>query len=119
VVHPLFKKFVAEGKSVDHFQGAMDISPESHLKMQAVCQAHIDGSISKTINLPASATIEGLFELTLKYLDQLKGLTVYRDGSRGASPLTPLSLEEAKRIATEEVETELLEHQCSGGSCSL
>lgn len=119
IVHPLFKKFIKEGRSVDHFQGAMDISPESHLKMQSVCQKHIDGSISKTINLPANVTGEGMFDLVLKYISNLKGLTMYRDGSRGASPLTPLSLEEAKVIALQETSEEILEHKCSGGSCSL
>ncbi len=65
------------------FVTAMDISAEAHIMMQVAFQKHVDNSISKTINFPNSATKEdvknGYF---LGWKNRLKGLTVYRDGSR-------------------------------------
>lgn len=65
------------------FVYAMDISPTDHLKMQAVVQKHVDGAISKTINLPSQATPSEVDQaFCLAYELGLKGCTVYRQGSR-------------------------------------
>ncbi len=66
------------------FRTAQDITPEDHIKMQGkLQQSGVDSSISKTINLPNSATRE---EVSRSYITGYnlgcKGLTVYRDGSR-------------------------------------
>ncbi len=66
------------------FRTAQDISPADHILMQGALQkAGVDSSISKTINLPNSATRE---DVKVSYLTGYrlgcKGLTVYRDGSR-------------------------------------
>jgi len=66
------------------FCTAQDIAPENHIKMQGCLQqSGVDSSISKTINLPTSASRE---EVKLSYITGYnlgcKGLTVYRDGSR-------------------------------------
>jgi ribonucleoside-diphosphate reductase alpha chain len=119
VIHPLFEQFVKEGRDVSHFESAMDISPEDHIKMQVLAQQHIDGSISKTINLPKYFTNDQFSDLILKYIKDLKGLTVYRDGSRGESPLQPLSLEEAIKQVGEKHKTELKESKCKSGVCDL
>ncbi len=71
------------------FRTAQDIKPEDHIRMQGVLQKNgVDSSISKTINLPNSATRE---EVKLSYLMGYqmgcKGLTVYRDGSRDSQVL--------------------------------
>ncbi len=71
------------------FRTAQDIRPEDHIRMQGMLQNNgVDSSISKTINLPHSATRE---EVRLSYITgyQLgcKGLTVYRDGSRDSQVL--------------------------------
>lgn len=73
------------------FLTAADVSPENHVGMQAVFQKHCDSSVSKTINLPQSATqndIRGAFELA--YRLGCKGVTVYRDRSRPEQVLAPL-----------------------------
>ncbi len=92
VVDPLFQEYYDEGKSLDPFVGAYDISPEDHIKVQATVQRFIDSCISKTINLPATATPEEFSQAALDYASYLKGLTVYREGSKGNAPLQPIPL---------------------------
>ncbi|WP_049785116.1 adenosylcobalamin-dependent ribonucleoside-diphosphate reductase [Desulfotalea psychrophila] len=66
------------------FRTAQDISPEDHIRMQAILQnSGVDSSISKTINLPKTATREDVkYSYISGYKLGCKGLTVYRDGSR-------------------------------------
>lgn len=118
VIHPLLKQFLQRGRSVKHFQGAHDISPEAHLMMQAVCQKHLDNSISKTINLPTDYPVEQLSREMSKYIRELKGITVYRDGSRGTSPLTPISPSEAQKYLENAIE-EAAVNDCPSGVCDI
>ncbi len=66
------------------FRTAQDVSPEDHIQMQGILQNNgVDSSISKTINLPNSATREEVeYSYIMGYKLGCKGLTVYRDGSR-------------------------------------
>lgn len=116
VVHPLLKTFLQSRRSIRHFQGAYEISPEDHLAMQAVCQKHIDNSISKTINLPKNYSAKQLSMDILKYIGELKGITVYRDGSRGKSPLVPLSISEARKYLNK-MKEEAAVNDCPSGTC--
>jgi ribonucleoside-diphosphate reductase alpha chain len=71
------------------FATALEVAPQWHLRMQAAFQRFTDAAVSKTINLPASATPE---EVMAIYLDawraDLKGITVYRYGSKESQVLT-------------------------------
>lgn len=65
----------------DYFVFSEDIPVRERICMQAIWQEHIDASISSTINLPNSATIEDVEDLYMyAWENNLKGVTVYRAG---------------------------------------
>jgi len=65
------------------FRKAYQISPFDHLKIQRAFQNHVDNAVSKTINLPESATPETILNIYLEaHRMGLKGTTVFRDRSR-------------------------------------
>ncbi|MDM7321021.1 MAG: adenosylcobalamin-dependent ribonucleoside-diphosphate reductase, partial [Fervidobacterium sp.] len=71
------------------FVTAMDISPMDHLLMQDAFQRYVDNNISKTINMPNSATEEDVLNIYLEALKlNIRGLTIYRDGSLQTQVLT-------------------------------
>ncbi|MEX2195701.1 MAG: vitamin B12-dependent ribonucleotide reductase [Thermoleophilaceae bacterium] len=68
--------------------GERAISHMGHIKMMAAAQPFISGAISKTVNLPQSATVEDIAEAyTQGWKLGLKALAIYRDGSKTAQAL--------------------------------
>jgi ribonucleoside-diphosphate reductase alpha chain len=64
------------------------VSSAGHLKIMAAAQPFLSGAISKTVNLPVSATVEDVERLMLEaWKLGLKALAVYRDGSKALQPL--------------------------------
>ncbi|HWQ63473.1 MAG TPA: adenosylcobalamin-dependent ribonucleoside-diphosphate reductase [Methanospirillum sp.] len=65
------------------FRTALDISWKDHILMQATFQKYVHASISKTVNMPSSATRDDCEEaLLMAWKLDLKGITIYRTGSR-------------------------------------
>src|SRR6187397_509350 len=68
--------------------GERAISHTGHIDMMAATQPFISGAISKTVNLPQSATIEDIADAyTRGWKGGLKALAIYRDGSKTAQAL--------------------------------
>jgi ribonucleoside-diphosphate reductase alpha chain len=71
------------------FPCALEIAPKYHLGMQAAFQNHVDAAVSKTVNLPPEASqamVKDIFSLAREL--RLKGITVYRYGSRSGQTLS-------------------------------
>ncbi|MEF8808270.1 adenosylcobalamin-dependent ribonucleoside-diphosphate reductase [Natronomonas sp.] len=73
----------------DLFVRAHDVPPEAHVRVQAAFQNHVDGAVSKTINLPADADREAVGDAYRLAIDEgCKGITVYRAGAREGQVLS-------------------------------
>lgn len=69
--------------------GQRVISPEGHVLMVSAITPLISGSVSKTVNLPSSATKEDIERIhLLSYTTGAKAIAIYRDGSKASQPLT-------------------------------
>jgi ribonucleoside-diphosphate reductase alpha chain len=76
-------------------KGARYLSVDSHIRMMAAAQSFISGAISKTINMPNSATIEDcLAAYELSWSLGVKANALYRDGSKLSQPLAAALVED-------------------------
>jgi len=70
-------------------KGTRSIAYMGHLRMMAAAQPFISGAISKTVNLPESASVEDIMEAYLQaWKLGLKAVAVYRDGCKKSQPLS-------------------------------
>ena len=68
------------------FKIAHEITPEWHVRMQAAIQKYTENAVSKTVNLPATATVEDVERVLLMAHEQrCKGVTVFRNGCRAGA----------------------------------
>lgn len=82
----------------DIFETTFDISPRQHVAIQSAFQKYTCNAVSKTINMPNSATEDDVAEVyMLAWQSKCKGITIYRDGSRAAQVLAVKS--EGKKTA--------------------
>jgi ribonucleoside-diphosphate reductase alpha chain len=84
VYHPLVRKMFGDDEALpDHVVTAHQIDPYFRVKMQGVIQKYVDSSISSTVNLAEDVSIETVADIYMTaYKAGLKGITVYREGSR-------------------------------------
>jgi ribonucleoside-diphosphate reductase alpha chain len=84
VYHPLVKQLFGDDEKLpDQVVTAHQIDPYFRVKMQGVIQKYVDSSISSTVNLPEDVSVETVADVYMTaYKAGLKGITVYREGSR-------------------------------------
>ncbi len=85
----------APGLRPEHYEvfdcamGERAISPMGHVRMMAAVQPHLSGAISKTVNMPESATIEDIERIYIEgWKLGLKALAIYRDNCKVGQPLS-------------------------------
>jgi len=123
-IHPKYQEILKnEEETPEWFVDSFDLVPKDHFEMQVACQKYCDASVSKTINLPSETTEKDLSSLLLEYIYDLKGVTVYRDGSREGQILNKVSEEDAREYikSQSEITSSLQEGdvQCASGSCEI
>jgi len=84
VYHPLIRKLFGDDEHLPPYVvTAHDIDPYFRVKMQGVIQKYVDSSVSSTVNLPEEIDVKTVADIYLTaYKAGLKGITVYREGSR-------------------------------------
>jgi ribonucleoside-diphosphate reductase alpha chain len=100
VYHPLIKRLFGDDTNLPpHVVTAHDIDPYFRVRMQGIIQKYIDSSISSTVNLPENVSVDTVADIYLTaYKAGLKGITVYREGSREGILQTE---EYAKKLETQ------------------
>lgn len=95
VYTPIVKKYMEkhgltdDSQLPDFFVTAQNLNYKERIDMQAVWQTHIDASISSTVNVPNSFTVEDTENLYMYAWEKgLKGITIFRDGCKRTGILT-------------------------------
>jgi ribonucleoside-diphosphate reductase alpha chain len=103
----------APGLRPEHYEvfdcamGERAIRPMGHVRMMAACQPFLSGAISKTVNLPETATVD---EIAHVYFEGwklgIKALAVYRDNCKVGQPLSDAKATKGEAEAPQEVRVE-------------
>ena len=109
VYHPIIKKLFGTDESLpEYVVTAHNIDPFFRVKMQGIVQNYIDSSISSTVNLAEDIKVETVADIYMTaYKSGLKGITVYREGSREGILVTEKKeVKEKKEISNNYSEAE-------------
>lgn len=124
VVDPVAKRLVADdGIDPTTIEDAYTLSldPERRIRNQTFLQGYVDHAISSTINLmepiTASTEVASFSKILMRYLPELRGITVYPNGAQAAQPRTPVELSWALEREGTLFETD--EESCVGGVCGV
>lgn len=126
VIDPTAKRLIDSGIEPDIIEDAYSIDFERRLSFQAWIQKYVDHAISSTINLPQwgsevnnESKVREYGNILMKYLPELRGVTMYPDGARGGQPLTPVkyttALKHEGEIFVEQAD--ICDISGRGGSC--
>ena len=106
----------APGLKPEHYEvfdtamGQRAIKPMGHVRMMAAAQPFLSGAISKTVNLPETATVEDIADVYRQgWKLGLKALAVYRDNCKVGQPLSDAKSSSADDKAAVPAETEIVE----------
>ncbi|MEZ5095618.1 MAG: vitamin B12-dependent ribonucleotide reductase [Nocardioides sp.] len=98
----------APGLKPEHYEvfdtamGARALAPMGHVRMMAACQPFLSGAISKTVNLPETATVEEIEDIYLQsWKLGLKATAVYRDNCKVGQPLADAKAKKPAQQAEE------------------
>ena len=98
----------APGLRPEHYEvfdcamGERAISPMGHVRMMAAVQPHLSGAISKTVNMPESATVEEIERIYFEgWKLGLKALAIYRDNCKVGQPLSDARKKPAEASAAQ------------------
>ncbi|CAK7280445.1 vitamin B12-dependent ribonucleotide reductase [Streptomyces misionensis] len=102
----------APGLKQEHYEvfdcamGERAISPMGHVRMMAAIQPWISGAISKTVNMPETATVEEVEEIYFEaWKLGVKALAIYRDNCKVGQPLSAKKKDEKTEIAEKAEDT--------------
>lgn len=106
----------APGLKTEHYEvfdtamGARSLKPMGHVRMMAACQPFLSGAISKTVNLPETATVEEIEDVYLQsWKLGLKATAVYRDNCKVGQPLADAKAKTDDKTAEKTAEPEVIE----------
>ncbi|NOT39792.1 MAG: adenosylcobalamin-dependent ribonucleoside-diphosphate reductase, partial [Alphaproteobacteria bacterium] len=93
--HRLFRQLHGNAELPDYFVNAQELSPDSHIAVQAAAQKYVDSSISKTVNCPADISFDAFKDVYLNAYERgCKGCTTWRPNDITGSVL---SVEEPRK----------------------
>ena len=103
VYHPIIKELFGTDENLpEYVTTAHKIDPFFRVKMQGTVQKYIDSSISSTVNLQEDISVETVADIYMKaYENGLKGITVYREGSREGILITNEKEEKDKESSSD------------------
>ena len=106
VYHPVVKEMFGTDENLpEYVVTAHNVDPYFRVKMQGVVQKYIDSSISSTVNLAEETTVDTVADIYMTaYKADLKGITVYREGSREGILITDDKSSENKEQNSENAE---------------
>ncbi|NHJ48918.1 MAG: adenosylcobalamin-dependent ribonucleoside-diphosphate reductase [Asgard group archaeon] len=123
-IHPKYQELILNDEETPPwYVDAFDLEPKDHFEMQVACQKFCDASVSKTINLPKETTDEDLSALLLEYMYDLKGVTVYRDGTKSGQILNKVPDKVVRDYLLTDVvienNLEIEDVSCATGACEI
>ena len=109
VYHPIIETLFGTDKDLpEHVVTAHHIDPYFRVRMQGAIQKYIDSSISSTVNLAEDITVDTIADIYMTaYEAGLKGITVYREGSREGILVTEKDEKTEKMVNSKELSTEM------------